>query len=312
MQRIDGRPFAIARDERLCVLCIRNERLRLPYFLTYYRNLGITRFLVVDNDSDDGSTDLLLAEPDVYVFLTKQPVPAEPVRRRLDERDPRGACRRSLGADGRRRRAVRVPGSEERRLDQLTAALDRRGENAVMAFLLDMYSEGPIGDAVCAPGQPFLEVCPFFDRDGYEWGPPEPRCGTAPLRGGPRKRLFWSAGEVRLAPYLPKVPLVRWQPSLVYTTSTHLLENVRLSAMTGALLHFKFFSDFVERAPFEAQRAEHWEQGGEYARYSRGLHGRPDLSCMYSGSTRYKGTRQLTALGFIRVPSGMWSAAAAD
>lgn len=34
---------------------LRNERVRLPYFLRYYRDLGVNHFLIVDNDSEDGS-----------------------------------------------------------------------------------------------------------------------------------------------------------------------------------------------------------------------------------------------------------------
>ncbi|OZA17880.1 MAG: glycosyl transferase family 2, partial [Rhodobacterales bacterium 17-64-5] len=36
---------------------LRNERVRLPYFLQYYRKLGIDHFLLVDNGSDDGSRE---------------------------------------------------------------------------------------------------------------------------------------------------------------------------------------------------------------------------------------------------------------
>ena len=43
----------------------RNERLRLPAFLNHYRSLGVDEFLVIDNDSSDGSTEYLAAQADV-------------------------------------------------------------------------------------------------------------------------------------------------------------------------------------------------------------------------------------------------------
>jgi len=43
----------------------RNEHIRLPYFLKYYRNIGIDHFLFVDNDSDDGAAEYLAEQPDV-------------------------------------------------------------------------------------------------------------------------------------------------------------------------------------------------------------------------------------------------------
>ena len=63
---------AIGGDEVLVVGCLRNEMLRLPAFLEHYRRLGVSRFLLVDNGSDDGSRELLLAQPDVTVFHTDQ------------------------------------------------------------------------------------------------------------------------------------------------------------------------------------------------------------------------------------------------
>lgn len=43
----------------------RNESLRLPAFLRHYRNLGVNRFFIVDNESTDGSTEYLVTQPDV-------------------------------------------------------------------------------------------------------------------------------------------------------------------------------------------------------------------------------------------------------
>jgi len=54
----------------LAFICLRNERARLPYFLEYYRKLGVRYFFVVDNNSDDGSTEYLKNQSDVVYFWT--------------------------------------------------------------------------------------------------------------------------------------------------------------------------------------------------------------------------------------------------
>ena len=51
---------------------IRNERTRLPFFLSYYRSLGVGRFFIVDNGSSDGSAEFLCGEPDCHVFRTEE------------------------------------------------------------------------------------------------------------------------------------------------------------------------------------------------------------------------------------------------
>ena len=52
----------------LLLSTMRNERIRLPYFLAYYRRLGIDHFLIVDNGSDDGTREYLADQPDVSVW----------------------------------------------------------------------------------------------------------------------------------------------------------------------------------------------------------------------------------------------------
>ena len=55
---VANRTRAIGSGAILCFVTLRNEAVRLPYFLDYYRALGVDHFLVVDNDSDDGSRAL--------------------------------------------------------------------------------------------------------------------------------------------------------------------------------------------------------------------------------------------------------------
>src|SRR5262249_15628935 len=60
LEPITGRPVELHDDDIVVVIAVRNERLRLPYLLEHHRRLGATRFLVIDNGSDDGSVELLL------------------------------------------------------------------------------------------------------------------------------------------------------------------------------------------------------------------------------------------------------------
>ncbi|MCH2250904.1 MAG: glycosyltransferase family 2 protein, partial [Cognatishimia sp.] len=50
--------------DTLLVCTLYNEAIRMPYFLRYYRDLGIDHFLIIDNDSDDGVMDHLEGQPD--------------------------------------------------------------------------------------------------------------------------------------------------------------------------------------------------------------------------------------------------------
>ena len=64
------RSAAIRPGDILAAVTVRNESVRLPFFLTHYRRLGVAHFLFVDNGSDDGSRDYLAAQPDVSLWTT--------------------------------------------------------------------------------------------------------------------------------------------------------------------------------------------------------------------------------------------------
>jgi hypothetical protein len=302
LRRVDRRRLSMARDEIVCVACARNEHPRLAHFLAYYRQLGIHRFLIVDNASDDGTSDALMAEPDVHLFYTDESYSASAHgvswMNALLASFATGHWALTVDLD----ELLVYPDVERVGLSRLASYLERRQEQAVPSFLLDMYGERPIEETICTPGTPFLDVCPYFDRDSYEWEP-GPH-GPVPARGGPRQRVFWALGAPpRPAPFLPKIPFVKWRADLAYVTSTHLLESVRTSELSSVLLHFKFFADFGRRAAEETERREHWQQAGQYAVYDRVMRERPRLQLMYAGSVRYENSRQLVALGLMRAPA---------
>ena len=56
---IVDRTDQIAPDAILAFVTVRNEMIRLPYFLDHYRGLGVDHFLIVDNGSDDGTAAFL-------------------------------------------------------------------------------------------------------------------------------------------------------------------------------------------------------------------------------------------------------------
>jgi hypothetical protein len=321
LRRVDQRRLQIAREEILCVACVRNEALRLQHFLDYHRRLGVHRFLIVDNASTDGTTDMLLSEPDVHVFVTRQRYSKSGQGRAwingLLQSHASGHWTLTVDAD----ELFVYPSCEAVDLSRVADYLDRRGEDAILTFLLDMYSEKPIRETAYVRGTSFLESCRYFDTDSYVWEPADLQ--AVPSAGGPRMRLFFPrrrppagtvgrlvarlrnrtrAGAAAAPPLLRKIPFVRWRDGLAYTSSTHALPGVRLGELTGVLMHFKFFADFPGRVAEEAARREHWQQACEYVVYRDVLAAQPDLALHYGGSACYEDSHQLGALGLVRRP----------
>ncbi len=54
----------------IAFVTVHNEALRLPYFLNYYRRLGVNKFFIIDNNSTDSTPDILKKQSDVIYFFS--------------------------------------------------------------------------------------------------------------------------------------------------------------------------------------------------------------------------------------------------
>lgn len=304
---------------------VKNEQSRLPYFLEYYRKLGFDRFFFLDNASEDGTVAYLLEQPDCHVFSTSNlySEAKSGIRWMKELLDLYGQGHWCLVADADE--LLVYPHCEEIGIHHFCEYLDREGSDIFFAFLLDMYPKDDLAKAVCVPGKPFLEITPFFDKDytfvdrihlrGEKPFPPQE------VIGGPRSRCFYGdQGKdsylrrltmhvieravmnlrnrgipfpyIRLkATPIYKVPLVKWKKGYAYTASTHIINPMRLSAVSGALLHFKFFSDFHERAVKAVKSGQYGHGSIEYKRYLSRMDRVGNL--VYEGTREYKSSADL-------------------
>lgn len=310
LRPVADRTARIGRNDILLVATVRNERTRLPFFLDYYRRLGIGHALIVDNGSDDGSGDWLAAQPDVSLWST-----ASSYRdagygidwlNHLLHRHAPGHWVLVADAD----EFFVYPHMDTRPLRALTDWLTASRRRAFGAMLIDMYSDGPIARNDCPESADPFQVLTHFDSASYIYE----RNGfyrNLWIRGGPRQRVFFR-DRPEAAPALNKIPLVRWNRRCAYVSSTHMLLPRRMNEVydetggeltSGALLHAKFLSDFVRKARLEADRAEHFDGGREYRVYRDQLD--RGIGLWTPHSTRYEGWRQLEALGLIS--TGDWA-----
>lgn len=296
---------ALRRDDIVLFATMRNEMRRLPFFLDHYRKLGVGHFLIVDNDSEDGTLAYLGAQPDVSVWHTQASYKAARFGMDwltcLQWRYGHGRWIVTVDAD----ELLIYPDWPLQDLRDLTRALDAKGIRAMQALMLDFYPKGHIEDQTYTPGQDPLQVLQWFDAYGY-WAQRQAKLGNLWLQGGPRARYFY-ASEPERAPTLNKIPLIRWDRAFVYVNSTHNALPAYLNhrqakkgcgGPTGILLHTKFLPDAPARAGIEKARGEHFADGASYADYYDRLHANPDLWCS-DASYRYEGPEQLLRLGLM-------------
>lgn len=305
LKRLDRHILALKPTDVLCFLVVRNEAARLPYLLTYYREHGIARFFVVDNASTDTTREFLLAQPDVFLWLTEASFRkarcgtdwTEWLLRRY------GVGHWCLVVDADE--VLYYPNSETRMIPDLCASLDVRHHQALAALMLDMYSNQPLCQTHYTPEQPFLEVCPFFDRQFYHVKRDQFHHHKYPTSyfGGMRQRVFGNDVTGRYGTHfytLNKVPLFKYHPHLEFFDNFHWTNCSRLAVETGALLHFKYFSSFIQTAAIESSRKEHWNGGIQYARYQAKVEHQQDLVLFDpEHSIRFENSQQLVKLGVI-------------
>jgi hypothetical protein len=289
---------------------MRNESVRLPFFLKYYRDMGVNHFLFVDNESDDDSLEYLKDQPDVSVWRAN------------------GSYKRSrFGMDWQNwllRKYAHghwcvvvdpdeffvYPFCDTRPLRALTDWLDASSIKSFSAMLLDLYPKGPISQVPYQKGQDPIEIACWFDSGNYTIERNR-RYGNLWIQGGPRARVFFPDNPSR-APALNKVPLVKWDRKYTFVSSTHMLLPRGLNLVydewggekaSGVLLHAKFLDTFAAKAQEELSRSQHYAASAEYKAYAEGMKDDTDLWCKWS--EKYINWRQLEILGLMS--KGNWA-----
>jgi len=299
---------AIKRGDLLAFIVLRNEAVRIPYFLDYYRQRGVNHFLFIDNGSDDGFMDCVGDAPDCSVWHTSASYKESKFGvhwlNHLLRKYGTGHWCLTLDPD----EFLVYPHSDTRSLTELTEYLSQEGKASFFSIMLDMYSTVTVDEACYKTGQNPLDVCPWFDATGY-YQDRRPNYGEWWIRGGVRRRMFFP-DQPWHAPALNKTVLVKWQWYYAYIASTHIVWPNKLNrphfsntlAPTGCLLHFKYLSLFREKVEEEMQRKEHYAGSREYSRYLDGLNGKTIL--WSSGSTLFRGWQHCVSLGLMNV--GRW------
>lgn len=277
MDRVDRKPIPARGDEVRCFSVGRNEAVRIPRFLEYHRTLGVDRFFYVDNDSNDESLDLLLAEDSVHVWTTRRLY--RDARFGVDWQEELlrqfGVGHWSLMLDIDE--LFYFPYCDKgRSFTAFLQSLEADGRVLAKSMMLDMYSDRSIAETILLPGKTLLETCPFFDRPRFldlffqkdfqrlQWL----------YNQGVRQRLFSAPANVR------KYVLLKYDPAMRLSAGHHHFPGPPggLSAERTFLFHFKFLQGFEEYSRESVERECHWAMSAEYRNYLARLESEPGLS----------------------------------
>ncbi|SFB23783.1 Glycosyl transferase family 2 [Rhizobium sp. NFR07] len=273
------------------VFVTHNDLTILPFFLRHYRRLGVTRFICVDDVSQDGTRDYLLAQPDVDLWTS--PLRFGEARR---GRRWREQLFRHYGKD---RWYLNVDSDEFLLYDQwerqplraLIRVLEREGARRLPSPMIDMYSGPGAREPGAEADMPWV-FSNHFDGEGYSC---EAERRGLSIQGGPRRRRFNEDNQ------LIKYPVIFWDDTCFFGSSLHrpLPYDRNFGAMWGALLHFKFFTNYREKIAEAAQGKQHYNDSEHYKAMMSELQSSGELELVDEHSWQFRDGAQLVDLGFM-------------
>ncbi|MBS4018968.1 MAG: glycosyltransferase family 2 protein [Dechloromonas sp.] len=299
MPRPIGPREAPALRDRIIVLThARNEIGLVTWFLDYYRRLGVDWFHVVDDGSIDGTTEVLLAQPDVTVYRSDALFPMTSggslwMNQLLELHGADNWC---IVVDFDEQ--LVMPELQNRSLRSILDEMAAKGEHAMAGFMLDMFPESIDAAAGFGPGDDPLDASPWFDTD-YVF----PGHWQAPYSwasGGARSRLFGQRHNC-----MAKTPIVRGGAGVRLLWKHHVTAT-RPSARSCALLHYKILQNVMRlrhRDPAEGQHVMDNLWLGRRHRADRIAdvisHLSADDRLVGPGSMRFRGAQELGRLGLL-------------
>lgn len=274
--------------------------LRLPFFLKYYRSLGITQFFFVDNNSTDGGLEFLLSQPDCHVFWTNDSYNTSGsgirwVHHILDNYIPQNQWCIHADAD----EFLVYSHCETQNLTQLTQYLDKYDYEAVSSFMLDMFPKDISSQLAITPDDDLLKLSPYF-YNNYQFYYQEASPYTNPAGGIFR---YYGIYDRRI-----KTALFKNNRQFRFLSATHNSTPTKIADIGGAYFHLKMLGDFHKKALNEQNRKEHAGGGRAYTQYAKIYESFSDTNFNFTTlpkTTKYQNSQQLIDLGLIKTSKKM-------
>ncbi|MEK7990859.1 MAG: glycosyltransferase family 2 protein, partial [Thiotrichaceae bacterium] len=299
LQRIDNKSIKLADGELLLFAYTKDELQRLDWFLDYYRQLGVTRFFIVDNNSADQTQAFLLQQPDVHLFWTNDHYGRAGsgmswINQLIEDYGDGHWC---LFVDTDE--AFVFPEMEHKDIRYLLDYLDVNDYEAVKSFMLDMYPK-TFDKNHSTVNQTIDNAC-YFDNDYSFFG--HYKAPYWKVGGGVRKRLF-GGRELQ-----NKTPLIKGGKGIKFLMSSHFITAARVADVSSVLLHYKLplYPQLLDTDRNILQDKNIVNLGGHcqrrhYIYQQRFSEFGADHSCICPSTEKYVSSQQLVDLGLIQKP----------
>ena len=271
-------------EELLVISVVRNGELYVKSFLDHYRSIGVKHFVFLDNGSTDRTVEMLCAHEDVTLLQTNAPYNEyeNTMKRYLAERFSSGRWNLCADID----ELFDYPFSESLRLAAFLQYLNTNRYSAVVAQMLDMFSDIPLSKLESKTDDILKEKYVYYDisdieKEDYLWSK---RSNPAIKMhwGGIRKRVFGTNNG------LTKSPLVFMDGKVKQFITWHHPKGARMADISCLLRHYPFVSSFCDKVEDAVRTGRYgFKVDDEYEAYAKTLRDNKRLSLKLESAQRF-------------------------
>ena len=268
-------------DLDVIAICVeKNDFIKLQNFIYHHRSLGINKFVILDNNSDDGSVEWLLKQEDVILLQTKEQYKSY---RRV------GWINRIIAHYGYNRWYLVVDSDEllvyddceNKTIQDVIKYFEKRHICRGRAIMLDMYAKPEYYSKNSI--DTYYAECRFFDSNSYSVNK---RKLLYEVNGGPRERIF------KLKTCLTKHPLFYFTKKDVYRA--HFLYPCNRNSkgdLNLALKHYKFLPGEIKKYEKIVREGNYFKGSREYKKYLEVMKENCTLNFICDNTEEYKSSR---------------------
>jgi hypothetical protein len=284
-------------NDELIVICILlNGELYIKSFMEHYCSMGVKHFVFLDNGSTDRTIEMLKNYENVTILQSKAPysIYENTMKRYLVEHFSKGKWNLFSDID----ELFEYPCADKLDLKGFLQYLNHHSYNVVVAQMLDMFSDTPLGDISSSTEDSLKDKYKYYDisdihKSDYPFAKPIPK-HIKMHSGGIRSRLFGTNNG------LTKAALVKMEPNVKTFVWWHHTRNGRLADVSCVLKHYPFNSSYFLKVK-EAVQTGRYSTPDEYLSYWEVLKSNSNLNLKFETASLFSGLEKLVDQGFIIV-----------
>lgn len=283
--------------EPIVITVVKNDLERLKLFYEHYRRLGVKQFVVIDNNSTDGTSEWLAGQQGTRCYKVTEPFQTERKVAWIEKTLTLTGCNRwyvVVDSD----ELLDYMGSEHHGLRELVEFARDNGYNHLNGYMLDMYSTQPLFTEECSYNE-ITSRFRYFDATGYmrrEYHSRIIDTEVCALGGGPRLRVFgnrdiclnkqsvfyYTAGTLYVNPHY-LWPYSKWVEKPCYYV----------------LRHYKFLKQDLTEFEKRVADKSFWAGSKDYRGYMNAYRNDAAICMMHEESEEYTSSLSFSVLPLV-------------